>query len=335
MDPNKPPPKTGVCNWCRELCNSVKFCGDCRVACYCSTECQTRHWEKFHHTICKNLSRVKDIPQLELDTLCLRIAAHLSITEAGQFIPQKLFSPIIRRERKNEHEIHIILGDEMDNVIEPRFYDLTAGTPEQSAQSWMRVFGMQISTVPSRAVALALNTALLSGQLTLSLAGRPVTGIGLYICDNKLPKWTLVSMPEDKDSSDPAQCSEEQQDQQHMLVGFRVSSLDDSVPDETYFVDFSAYSVGIFTTESYFDSEVYILQGWASELRSNHPLLYRSAKIFRDQNWLNNWSQIWPEIVNNPLPRQQNAAIQHQLLLSKVQSVESAITLHLKQQKQS
>lgn len=331
MEPPKPQTSIGgVCDWCRELVDTVKFCASCRVARYCSTECQNKHWSKYHHKVCKNLHLLPQAPVVDLKDICLAIAAALSLIDKGQFIPQKLFCPIIRKQKQSDLDTHIILGDEMEQFIEPKYYDLTADSQENSCLSWMRVYGLQMGSILNRAACLALNTALLSGRFKLSLEGRAVASIGLYVADNKCPKWTLVSMPENGDSEDPAECTTEQQDPSHMFIGFRVPSNNaDDPTDSTYFVDFNAYSAGIFAVDTFCGSPLFLLHGWASKIRLEHPLLYRNGKLFRDQTWINQWTQIWPEIVASQLPRQMNSELQHQILLSKVTSVETALASYL------
>jgi hypothetical protein len=41
-----------ACHFCRGVSNQLLFCRTCRFVCYCSTKCQTMHWENGHDKDC-------------------------------------------------------------------------------------------------------------------------------------------------------------------------------------------------------------------------------------------------------------------------------------------
>ena len=331
--PTEKPAASGICDWCRELCDTVKFCGQCKIARYCSPECQKRHWTK-HSEICHASKEKKTCQSIELFKLIAEIAFHLAIGLEGDALPADLYTPIVRKQKKSESEFLIYLEEDQDlektqEILPSTRYDKSAANEEESVKSWSRMYSIGFGTLVNRAAALAINTALMLDRLQLTVAGSPITALSIYKAESRLPMWSVMR-PSD---SAPGEYTAEPQEREHMWLGFRVQQADsDKVTDDVFFVDFTATSWGIFDTVEYDRGQLFAVAGWASELRRSSPHLYRNGNIYRNQDYLNRYSQLWPEIKEtSPDGRGPSLAAHHRILSSKVERVEQAIEALIKE----
>lgn len=327
--PTEKPADSGVCDWCRELSETLKYCNQCKIARYCSPECQKSHWRK-HSEICHAYSNKKSAQSIELSRLVGEIAFHLAMSAQGDMLPFDLYTPIVAKQKKSDTELLIFLEETQDQeeetqeVVPRDVYDQSATSVEESARSWSRMYGIGFGSIVNRAVALAVNTALMLGQLQLTVGGAPVTSMSMYKAESKLPTWTIMR-PSDEV---PGESTSEPQEREHFWIGFRVQQADsDKVTDDVYFVDFNATAMGIFDTVHYEGGELYAVTGWAGELRRSSPHLYRHGNLFRNQDYLNRWSQMWPEIQNATSAKAigPNLDTHHRILASKVERINLAI----------
>jgi hypothetical protein len=329
--PTAKPAASGICDWCRELADKLNFCSRCRIARYCGVQCQKSHWPK-HAGICQPYKAVKTGQQLDLLVLIKDIAAALAMQLPEDHVPYYLKCPIRKKEKKSETEVLIHLSPSMgDEAIKPQHYDLTASSLEASTRSYQRMFGIGLGSIVSRAAALAINTALLLDDIQLSIEGRRVSSVALYRSEPGVPLWTVLPNPYDVQSEANAEEEEpkpEPQDRQHVWLGFKVQPADAaSVTEDVYFVDFNAIALGIFESQPYEDGELYLVSGWSAVLRRDFPLVYRGGSIYRTQEYLDRWAQLWPELkrVHEISRNGGNLDFHHHLLASKVARVEQAI----------
>jgi hypothetical protein len=50
------------CFWCGKRDGTkLSFCGKCKLACYCGTECQMLHWKKVHKGLCHDMKLLKNL----------------------------------------------------------------------------------------------------------------------------------------------------------------------------------------------------------------------------------------------------------------------------------
>jgi hypothetical protein len=330
--PTKPPAASGVCDWCRELCDELKYCAKCKVARYCSVMCQKKHWGK-HHSVCKASPISNSVEPIELVSFLKDIAFQFAMQEPDDLLPANLCSPIIRKKKRNESEVLIFLGQPVTKPIEPKLYDLTVMAGQDSANSWLRMCGIGFGSIINRAAALAINSALLLDNLKLHIDGRPVTSLALYKCEPKIPLWICI-LPQDGvtggfDEEDDENQICDPQDKEHLWIGFKVKPANKaSVTEEVYFVDFNGISLGIFDSVDYEGSKLFLVHGWSADLRHASPNVYRSGSIYRAQDYMDRWSQLWPELKQRSETETTsgpNINNEHKILAEKVSRVECAI----------
>lgn len=324
--PTEKPAASGVCDWCQELADKVSFCSRCRIARYCSTKCQKSHWPK-HSNICQAAKTVKTGQKLDLLVMIKDIAAMLALQLPDDHLPYYLRCPIRKKEKKSDSEILVHLGPAPGETIPPQQYDLTAMSLEASVQSYQRMFGIGLGSIVNRAAALAINTALLLDNIQLTVEGRAVTSMSMYRTEPGVPMWTVLRSPHDVETEGEPQ--PEPQDRQHIWLGFKVQPADaTSVTEDVYFVDFNAIALGIFDSVPYEEGQLYLVSGWSAALRRDFPLVYRGGSIYRTQEYLDRWAQLWPELKRvHEISRNGggNLDFHHHLVASKVSRVEEAI----------
>jgi hypothetical protein len=254
------------------------------------------------------------------------IAATLAVQLPEDHLPYNLSCPIRKKEKKSDTEVLVYLGPAPGEEIPPQYYDLTALSLEASVQSYQRMFGIGLGSIVSRAAALAINTAMLLDNIQLTVEGRVVNSMALYRSEPGVPLWTVLRSPHDAEAE--GEPEPEPQDGQHIWLGFKVQPADAaSVTEDVYFVDFNAIALGIFESQPYEDGRVYLVSGWSAALRRDYPLVYRGGSIYRTQEYLDRWAQLWPELKRfREIGRNGgNLDFHHHLISSKVARVEQAI----------